>query len=524
MLWLSHEVVDSRQHLIFENPLFPWMIATIYHSALSRRWFEGGKNKMRRFHTSLAVWITLLIGLKFSLVCDAGNGKSISGGGGPSGAVAHASTASVGPTFTKDVASILYRNCVGCHRPGEIAPMSLLDYVTVRPWAKAIQVAVLSRKMPPWFADPKFGVFANDPRLSDQEISTITAWVDGGSLEGDPQDLPLKPTFTEGWKLGKPDIVIDIGQDFAVRPGNDAYEYFTVPTNFTEGKWIRAAQILPGNRQAVHHVHVSLVMDNPGSTDSITTAFRQPSGPLWEVKDGLSRVRLDAPVMNDACAGERPDLANLSGFEEGSFAAMLPGKPPDVFGDSTPKWIPAGAKLRFQIHYAKVDKPQTDRTRVGLYLASRSPERPMRRLDLRNRYFLIPAGVENHEVRRCYDFETDKLLVSITPHMHYRGKDARYELVRPDGRRETLLFVSPYNFNWQLLYRFRDPVYVEKGSRMIVTFHYDNSPNHAGNPDPKQVVRWGDRSEDEMMTSWIEYLDAAPSSLSGDTLTEAAKR
>ena len=148
----------------------------------------------------------------------------------------------------------------------------------------------------------------------------------------------------------------------------------------------------------------------------------------------------------------------------------------------------------------------------------------MRRLDLRNRYFLIPAGAANHEVKRCYDFESDKLLVSITPHMHYRGKDARYELVRPDGRRETLLFVSPYDFNWQLLYRFREPVHVEKGSRMIVTFHYDNSLNHAGNPDPKETIRWGDRSEDEMMTSWIEYLDATPSSLPGQPVTETGGR
>jgi hypothetical protein len=456
---------------------------------------------MRKLHTFLAAWMMLFISPQF------------------------ASTAPSGTTFTKDVATILYKNCVGCHRPGEIAPMSLLDYDSARPWAKAIKQAVLSRSMPPWFADPKFSAFANDPRLSDQEISTIKTWVDGGSPEGDARDLPPKPTFVEGWKLGKPDIVIDIGQDFAVAPGDDAYEYFTVPTNFTEGKWVRAAQILPGNRQVVHHVHVSLVMDSrTDSADSKTTAFRPQSGEFWEVKDGLSRMRLDAPVVNDACAGAPPDLQAMSGFEEGSFAAMLPGKPPDVFGDSTPKWIPPGAKLRFQIHYAKVDKPQTDRTRVGLYLASRSPERPMRRLDLRNRYFLIPAGAANHEVRRCYDFESDKLLVSITPHMHYRGKDARYELVRPDGRRETLLFVSPYNFNWQLLYRFREPVHVEKGSRMIVTFHYDNSPNHAGNPDPKQVIRWGDRSEDEMMTSWIEYLDAVPSSFSGQTLTEAVGR
>jgi hypothetical protein len=457
---------------------------------------------MRKFDTVLAVWMMLSIGPQLS------------------------SGAPVGTTFTKDIAPILYKNCAGCHRPGEVAPMSLLDYESVRPWAKAIRQAVLSRKMPPWFADPTFGTFANDPRLSDQEISKIKAWVDGGSPEGDSGDLPPMPTFEEGWKFGKPDIVIDIGEDFSVRPGNDAYEYFTVPTKFTEGKWVRAAQILPGNRQVVHHVHVSLVMDNNevDGADSKTTAFRPQIGRFWEVKDGLSRMRLDAPVVNDACAGAPPDLQAMSGFEEGSFAAMLPGKPPDVFGDTTPKWIPAGAKLRFQVHYAKVDKPQTDRTRVGFYLASRSPERPMRRLDLRNRYFLIPAGAANHEVKRCYDFESDKLLVSITPHMHYRGKDARYELVRTDGRRETLLFVSPYDFNWQLLYRFREPVYVEKGSRMIVTFHYDNSPNHAANPDPKETIRWGDRSEDEMMTSWIEYLDAVPASLSGQTVTEAAGR
>src|SRR5581483_9788856 len=414
-----------------------------------------------------------------------------------------------GPTFNKDVAPILYKRCVACHRPGDVAPMSLLDYKSARPWAKSIREAVLTRKMPPWFADPRFGSFSNDPRLSPKEIETIKAWVEGGSVEGAPQDLPPKPVFAEGWQLGKPDIVIDIGQDFEVPPGNDMYRYFTVPTNFTEGKWVRAAQILPGNRQVVHHVHVSVVTDND---DENKTAFQQQVGRFWEVKDGLSRVRMDAPVVDDACASEPAGLPNLSGFEEGSFTAMLPGKPPDVFGDSTAKWIPAGAKLRFQIHYAKVSKPQTDRTSVGFYLASRPPETPMRRLDLRNRYFLIPAGAENHEVKRCYEFEADKRLVSITPHMHYRGKDARYEIVRPDGHRQTLLFVPNYSFNWQLLYRFRDPVYVEKGSRMIVTFHYDNSPNHPGNPDPKQVIRWGDRSEDEMMTSWIEYLDPAPSS------------
>src|SRR6476660_6481878 len=171
------------------------------------------------------------------------------------------------PTFSKDVAPILYQRCVQCHRPNDIAPMSLLDYKSARPWAKSIRESVLTRKMPPWFADPHFGSFANDARLSTREIETIQAWVDAGAIEGNPRDLPAAPVFVEGWKQGKPDIVIDIGEDFVVKPGADAYEHFVVPTNFTEGRWIRAAEIRPGNRQVVHHGHVHLAKD-PGESGS----------------------------------------------------------------------------------------------------------------------------------------------------------------------------------------------------------------------------------------------------------------
>ena len=293
-----------------------------------------------------------------------------------------------GPTFTKDVAPILYKSCAGCQRPGEMAPMSLLDYQSTRPWAKSIREAVLSRKMPPWFADASIGHFANDPRLSAEELETIRAWVDSGAPEGKLEDLPSKPTFNDGWQLGQPDIVFDIGENFTVPPGNDVYQYFTVPANFTEGKWIRAAQILPGNRQIVHHVHVSVVVDQKETAPEKTSAFRPQMGNLREVRDGLSRLKMDAPVVSDACASEPSGLQALSGSEEGSFTAMLPGKPADIFGDATAKWLPPGAKLRFQVHYAKVDKLQSDRTRVGFYLAAGPPATPMRRFDLRNRYFL----------------------------------------------------------------------------------------------------------------------------------------
>ena len=415
------------------------------------------------------------------------------------------------PTFNKNVAPIFHKHCVTCHRPGEVAPMSLLDYKSARPWAKAIREAVATRKMPPWFADPAHDGFSNDPRLSGAEIATVKAWVEAGAPEGDAKDLPPAPKFTEGWQLGKPDIVIDIGEDYQVTPGEDAYEHFVVPTNFTEGKWVRAAEIRPGNRAVVHHVHVLLVRPEMRAMEAASTK-NMPSLSRFLLREGkLSRIREDAPVVNDSCAPDAPQLPFLRGAQEGGLAAFLPGRPPDVFPEGTAKWVPAGAKLEFVVHYARIaGKPQTDRTSVGLYLAPGKPERELRRMDLRNFFLKIPAFAANQEVRRCYEFESDRMLLSFTPHMHYRGKDIRYELVRPSGKREVLLLVPRYDFNWQLVYRLKEPLRVEKGSRLIVTAHYDNSPNNRFNPDPKADLRWGDKSEEEMMTSWIEYLEAEP--------------
>lgn len=410
-------------------------------------------------------------------------------------------------TFSKDVASILFEHCAGCHRPGEVAPMSLLDYKSARPWATAIREAVATRKMPPWMADPHYGSFSNDPRLSDAQIDTIRKWVAGGAPEGDPKDLPAKPAFTEGWQLGKPDIVIDIGETYTVSKGRDAYEHFVVPTNLKEGVWIRAAELRPGNRKVVHHGHVNLVRDAKEAGATTIQGMKSLNDYL-EYDGKLTRVRLDAPVLDDSCAADAPDLPYIHGVQEGALASYLPGRPPDAFAENTAKWVPPGGKFEFVIHYApSATGGETDRTSVGLYLAPRKPEQVMHRMDLRNFFFLIPPGAANHEVKRCYVFERDKMLVSITPHFHYRGHDARYDLIHADGRKETLLLVPNYDFNWQLVYRMKQPVYVEKGSTMIVTVHYDNSVNNPANPDPKQTIRWGDRTEEEMMTSWVEYVD-----------------
>jgi hypothetical protein len=422
--------------------------------------------------------------------------------------IALAIQAHASPTFTKDVAPVLYRHCVSCHRPDNIAPMSLLDYKSARPWAKSIRQAVAIRKMPPWFADPEWGRFSNDARLTADEIETIRAWADGGAKEGDPADLPRPPAFTEGWQAGTPDVVIDIGEDHVVTPGEDAYEHFIVPTGLTQGHWIRAAEIHPGNRAVVHHAHALLVEDDPAAMQ-VASTLNMPGLRTFLIREGkLTRVRMDAPVVNDACADSIPSLPYLTGFQEGALASFLPGRPPDVFSPGTAKWLPPNRHIEFVIHYARIaGKPQTDRTQIGLYFAP-EPDRILRRMDLRNFFLSIPPGAPNQEVRRCYDFETDKLLLSFTPHMHYRGKDMRYELIHPDGRTEVVLSVPHYDFNWQLTYRLAVPVRAEQGSKLIVTAHYDNSPNNRANPDPARLVRWGDKSEEEMMTSWIEYIDA----------------
>ncbi|MBM3735172.1 MAG: hypothetical protein FJW39_05235 [Acidobacteria bacterium] len=413
------------------------------------------------------------------------------------------------PAFSKDVAPILHKHCVGCHRPGDIAPMSLLDYKSARPWAKAIRQSVLAGKMPPWLADPRYGHFANDARLSKAEIATIQAWADGGAPEGNPADMPPPPRFIEGWHLGTPDKTVDIGTDHVVTPGLDAYEHFIVETGFKEGMWIRAAEIKPGNRQVVHHVHVNLIQDH--GIGATTIQGMKPLNDFLLREGKLTRLKMDSPVVNNACSDRLPDLPYLTGFQEGALASFLPGRQPDVFPEGSAKWVPPGAKLEFVVHYARISgKPQTDRTSVGFYTVPGPPKRVMRRMDLRNFFFEIPPGAASHEVKRCYTFEKDKLLLSFTPHMHYRGKDVTYELVRPNGKREILLAVPKYNFEWQLVYRLKEPVFVEKGSLLTVTVHYDNSPNNKFNPDPTQRIRWGDKSEEEMMTSWIEYLDADP--------------
>jgi hypothetical protein len=419
------------------------------------------------------------------------------------------------PTFSKGVAPILFQHCTACHHANDIAPMSLMTYAQAKPWAAAIREAVVLRKMPPWKADPHVGKWANDPSLTEAEITTLKAWVEGGKPEGNPKDLPSAPVYTEGWRAGKPDAIVTIPKFELAAKGADEYSYVTVPTNFAEDRWVVSAELRPGNRKIVHHAHVFVVEPPPAATSAKTPAAPNPAKEYanWlTVKEGtLSWIRPDAPVIDDGCAVDDNGLlpGSIQGDLGNLLSSYLPGRGPDIYPEGTARLIKAGSSLNFQIHYSRATgKTEFDETAVGLIFAKEPPKTIARRIDLGNHMFLIPANDPNHVVTECHTMQRDMYVTSLTPHMHLRGKAMTIETTFPDGRKETLLHVPEYNFNWQITYRTEKPIFLPKGTRVKIIGTYDNSANNPLNPDPGKPVRWGAASETEMMDGWIEYVDA----------------
>ena len=424
-------------------------------------------------------------------------------------------------TFSKDVAPIFYQHCAECHRPHDIAPFSVLTYKEVLPWAESIREKVSAREMPPWHADSRYGEFLNDRRLSKQDIETIVTWVARGAKEGNPKDLPAPPKYFPGWKMGKPDYVLAMSEDYTIEAhAPDSYVYVTFPTRFKEDRWVQAAEIRPGNRGIVHHViaHVVTAEALSGGAKRVSAEFPQAdTEPSIFYKEGsLSRVKMDAPVIDDGA--NAPNGGSLFKGRPGDgvaqysvlLASYAPGKGPDVYPPGTAKLIPAGSTIILQIHYSsfhgRIETPQRDRTIMGLIFAKAPPDRRAVTFTVPNHFFKIPPGAANHKVTAAYTFDREVQLISYMPHMHLRGKDMKYEVVFPDGRRETLLWVPKFDFNWQTVYRLKHPMIIPKGSRIIVTAHFDNSAKNKHNPDPTKAVRWGDPSYDEMMIGWLEYV------------------
>lgn len=370
-------------------------------------------------------------------------------------------------TFTKDIAPIFYKNCAYCHRPGEIAPMSLINYKDARPWAKSIREKVLDGSMPPWHADPHYGSFKNDRRLSKRDVDTILAWVDGGATEGNPKDLPPAPQFTEGWQIGKPDLVLSMGKEYDVpAEGVVDYQYMLVPTGFTEDRWIQAAEVRPGNRAVVHHVIVFVVGPE---------AMKQRGGLLS--RDG-----------------------NLEGL-----VGTAPGEEPMILPDGVARLVKAGSTLVFQMHYTPNGTAQKDRTSVGVIFSRRPIEKAASGGAAMNRGFVIPPGDDDYAVKSAFAFKEDSHIMNLMPHMHLRGKDFEYRLIYPDGTSKVILSVPRYSFNWQTRYEFKEPVAAPKGSRLECVAHFDNSTKNKWNPDAAKTVRWGPQTWEEMMIGFVGF-------------------
>ena len=380
--------------------------------------------------------------------------------------VARAADAPV--TFTKDVAPILYKSCVECHRPTMFAPMSLLTYDEARPYARSIKQRVVSRIMPPWGADPAHGEFKNDPRLSQAEIDTIAAWVDGGAAKGNDADLPKAPQFADGWTIGKPDAVFTMEAEYDIpATGVIPYQYLRVPTHLTEDKWIQAIEIRPSANAQVHHV----------------LAYTQPAG---------------QPINQGGALGP----TNIGG--------VTPNKPGITFEPGVARLLRGNSDLIMQMHYTTNGKPAKDRTRIGVIYAKQPPTKLQAGGMVLQPRFVIPAYDGNAEVKGTTTLQRDTVMTSLTPHMHVRGKDMTYIAHYPDGTDEVLLSVPRYDFNWQISYELKTPKVLPKGTIVEVIAHYDNSAANKFNPDPSKDVKWGDQTFEEMMIGFWSTVVPVP--------------
>lgn len=369
-------------------------------------------------------------------------------------------------TYTREVSRILQKNCQECHRPGQVGPFALQSFEDAVSWSETIREVVADRRMPPWHADPRHGSFANDRSLSAQDRKTILDWVDQGCPKGDEKDLPEPRIFKESWAIGTPDRVFNMPVPFEVPakapPGGIPYKLFTIPTDFTEDRWVERAECRVGAPEVVHHIVVYIV------------------------KKG-KRFHPELPVLTGTAPGDMP--------------LMLP--------PGFAKKIPAGASLVFQMHYTPNGKAQSDLSSVGLIFARDKPKHsvitePIHPWAFPRRLIRIPAGAEQYPIETTFSFKKDSHILSFMPHMHLRGKDFLFEKI-VENNKEILLSVPHYVFGWQTIYRPTQPVAMPRGSSLRCLAHFDNSDKNPNNPNSKIDVYWGDQTWEEMMIGWIDY-------------------
>lgn len=386
-------------------------------------------------------------------------------------------------TFTGQIAPIFRQRCEECHRPGGVAPMSFLTYEETRPWARAIREKVISRAMPPFHATGPLGRYHDDPRLTDEEISLITRWVDNGAPRGKASKRELSNPMASksgesgksGWSSGQPDLVLDVRQAYRLKKNkDDQYVFFVYDHVFAEETWIRSIVTRPGNSKVVHHANTHVVP------------------PLFKVPE--------------------------SGYIEGAFepgargtvmiAGWVPGTNDVLLPEGTAVRIPKGMRFGIQIHYAPTEEETIDQTSLGIYFADGRVDKSIRMLAGDRRDLLIPPGDANYSLMAKRTFETDGLIRFFHVHMHLRGKSYAFRFTYPDGRVETPFEVPKYDFNWQRSYILTSPMRVPKGTQVEFIGTYDNSPRNRYNPDPNATIRWGEKTTDEMMQGRIFWESA----------------
>lgn len=386
------------------------------------------------------------------------------------------------PTFYRDVLPILQDHCQSCHRAGEVAPMPLMSYEQTRPWRDAIARAVEGRMMPPWFADRRFGHFANDPSLSDAQIAAVVAWAKADAPAGNPQDAPAPRKWAEGSNIGQPDLVVKMPQPVQIPAhGEIEYTYEIVPTQFTQDRWVQMSEFRPGSPAHVHHAVV----------------YIRPPDSQW-----LRHAPVGKPFTASTL---RDPLEQRQAHETTSDLLLVyaPGSSADEWPDGMAKFVPAGSDLVFQMHYTTNGTADQDQTSIGLVFAQAPPAERVITLQLNQHALIIPPGADDFRVEVLGTLPHDATLLSLFPHMHLRGKQFEYDIVHDDGSVEVLLRVH-YHFHWQLSYRLAEPRLLKSGTKLRAVAWYDNSKNNPHNPDPTKMVTWGDQTSDEMMVGFFD--------------------
>lgn len=388
------------------------------------------------------------------------------------------------PTYVKHVAPILEQHCVRCHSAGNIGPFAMSNYDKVKGWASMIREVLLEQRMPPSPADPEIGSFAGHAPLSETETRTLLRWIAGKTPRGEGEDVLASKVVPkpEPWPLGKPDVIVSMPQEFKVpATGVVPYQYFEVENPIQEDSWLRAAVVKPGNSKVLHHALIFV-----------------------KYPEHLKSIE---PRQN----------AGTAGF----FTGFVPGAESVPFPEGTGKFLPKGTRIIFQMHYSPTGKPEADRTEIGLYRLPAKPQWELRTRAVTQSELLITPGQRDYHAKASYKFRKDAVLHHLSPHMHVRGASFKYDLVRPDGTSETLLSVPRWDFNWQSLYRLKQPLKIAAGSELVCSGTFDNSSSNPFNPNPKVWVIFGEQTTDEM---FIGYYDIAVSPLEPTSTPKAPKK